>query len=217
MLPTLTLFGLGAIAWTICDHILTRSELEVTHDPLPIPLQAIDPDQHAQAILVAVEPDADADTDNAIWRATILAVFDQRDANGADAVLRDEQLLVQLHTDGIDSEALATIRQSHVALRGGDPTIVLAAYQAIKQPMPRLDAAWQVVALCHETLLSLAVASQDGNAAAAYRGLESLRRLRLTWFHCAPQDAIEEQLRALASGTSGRRLSTTTEPPPLSQ
>ncbi len=212
VLPTLTLFGLGAIAWTICDHVLTRSGPGPASEPPPIPGQVIHQDKHVAANLAAVEPDADAGTDDAtvtaIGSATILAAMGGRDAYDADAVQRCEQLLVRLHTECPDREGRTIIRQTHLALSLGDRESMSAAYQAIKQPMRGLSADWQVVTLCQETLLSLEVATRDGNAAAAYRGLESLRKLRLASFHGAPLDAMEDQLRAIAIGTSRHSFST---------
>ena len=219
VLPTLTLFGLGAIAWTICDHVLTRSGLDPASEPSPIPGQIIDQCKHVAAILGAAETGAGAGTDDAtvsaIGSATILAVMGGRDACDAGAVQRCEQLLVRLHTECPDREGRTIIRQTHLALSLGDRESVSAAYQAIKHPMRGLSASWRVVALCQETLLSLEIATRDGNAAAAYRGLESLRQLRLTSFHGGRQGAIEVQLRAIAGGTSRPSLPAA-ELPPLS-
>ena len=218
VLPTLTLFGLGAIAWTLCDHVVTRSGPGAASEPSPIPGQIIDQDKHVAANWAAVETGGDAGTDDttvtSIGRASILAVISERDAYDADAVQRYEQLLVRLHADCPDSKGLATIRQTHLALRLSDWESISAAYQAIKQPMLGLSSAWQVVALSQETLLSLEIATRDGNAAAAYRGLESLRRLRLTSFRCTPQDAIEAQLRAITGGLSLRSLPAAEPPSP---
>ena len=96
---------------------------------------------------------------------------------------------------------LGVIWQTHLALCRGDPRTLNAAYLGLKTRIPFASPHWQGASLYQEAVLSLAAAATPHHPAAAYRGLDALRRLRMiVRAQDLPLDQIDTGLRLHCAG-----------------
>jgi hypothetical protein len=176
----LTLLILAGCAWAVLEGVLfgersDGSAVPPSRPPLGLLPLSADPEAVCAAVLEGIRPE------------TVAVATANGDVDRITAMLKDT--------------AFAAFWRLHLALCRGNLEGLAEAYSALKMRTVPLSPPWQAIQLHQEVNLSLAIAKAKQNPAAAYRGLDALRRLRLAKpAHDWPLDELEQELRQTLSG-----------------
>ncbi len=134
----------------------------------------------------------------AFEEADLLCAVGMAAISGENIAAASDSGLTGRLADALGQTANSALWRTHLALCRDSQTNLGAAYADLKVGIAREPGAWCDAAQYQEAVVSLAIASSTDHPAAAYRGLEAVRKLRMTG---APGDWPLDQLELKLRGT----------------